>query len=61
MLKKSLWILSEFSEIYQNEIKQFIDKEKLESIIREIKPLCSDSDFEFIKYTEEVLYIALYQ
>ena len=60
ILKKTLWIICEFSEIYQNEIKHYVDKQKIEELIRDIKSICQESDKEFVKYSEEVIYTTLY-
>ena len=57
---KSFYIITELCEIYQSNIKNYIDKDKLNHIL-EIFKTNNDPKYEnFISWAEEIIFSVLY-
>ncbi len=60
-MHKILYIITYFSELFQANVKNYIDTQKIEYLIKTFKNSNEDSGFEdFLLWAEDVIFAVLY-
>lgn len=58
---KVLFIITEFCEMYQKNVKQFIDINKIEYLLKTFKKSNQEPEYEdFLLWSEEVIFAIMY-